>query len=181
MLDEKRIKEAETGVKLYLDEGLLRKSEFNAGIFGILRKNSRESLEVASFLYKSEKSGLWVITSSYYSMFYMANALLYRLGFKVGEKIVHKVTADSLILFLRNKIKKSLIESYEDLRDEALATIKSNELVECLDFERKKRSFIQYDTPEDIKTSKVETSLRRAKEFSFELEKILDALKDKAM
>lgn len=173
MLSEKRVKEAEANVRTYLDEGLLRKSEFHPRVFTILRKNSQESLEIANFLHKNKKSGLWIIVISYYSMFYLANALLYKLGYKVGEKIAHKVTADALIVFVRNKLKQSLIESYEDLRDEALATIKSDELIEYLDFERRKRNFIQYNTPEELKLSKVETSLKRAKEFMLQIGKLL--------
>ena len=174
MLSEKRIKEAETNAKVYLEEGLLRKSEFNTKIFSILRKNAQESLNVANFLYTNKKPGLWIIVTSYYSMFYIANALLYKLGYKVGEKIAHKVTADALIVLARNKLKQSLLESYEDIRNEALATMKSDELIEYLDFERKKRSFIQYNTPEEVKLSKVETSLKRAKEFMLQIEKLLE-------
>ncbi len=125
-------------------------------------------------MHKNKKSDLWVIVTSYYSMFYSANALLYKLNYKVGEKIAHKVTADALIVFARNKLKQSLIENYEDVRDEALATMKSNELIEYLDFERKKRSFIQYDTPKEIKMSKVEISLKRAKEFMFHIGKLFE-------
>ena len=174
MLDEKRIKEAESNVKTYLTEGILRKTSFNQNIFQILKKNAQESLDIANFLYKNRKSSLWIIVASYYSMFYLANALLYKWGYKVGDKISHKVTADALIVFARNKSKQSLIESYEDIRDEALATMKSDELIQYFDFERRKRSFIQYQTPEEIKISKVETSLKRAKEFMLEIEKLLE-------
>ena len=158
MLNEKRIKEAEANVKSYLEDGLLRKSEFDLRVFSILRKNSQESIEAANFLYKNKKSELWIIVMSYYAMFYIANALLYKLKYKVGEKISHKITADALIVFVRNKLRQSLIENYEDIKDEALATMKSDELIGYLDFERKKRGFIQYNTPEEIKLSKVETS-----------------------
>ena len=174
MLDDKRIKECELNVKSYLSEGLLKKSEFDENIFNILKNNAFESLEVAIFLNKNKKSSLWIIVVSYYSMFYIANALLYKLGYKVGSKIAHKVTADSLVVFARDKIKKSLLESYEDIKDEALASIKSEELIESFDFERKKRSFIQYNTPETIKFSKVKTSIERAKEFIFQISKLLE-------
>ena len=174
MLSEKRIKEAEANVKSYLNEGLLTKTEFIPKVFNILKNNSQESLNVANFLYKNKKSSLWIIVTSYYSMFYLANALLYKLGYKVGSKISHKVTADALIVFARNKIKQSLIESYEDIRDEALASMKSEELIEYFDYERKKRSFIQYDTPETIKISKVKTSLERAREFMLQISKLLE-------
>lgn len=174
MLSEKRIKEAEVNVKAYLAEGLLNKSEFNQRVFDILRINAQESLDIANFLYKNKKSNLWIIVTSYYSMFYLANALLYKFGYKVGEKISHKITADALIVFARNKLKHSLIKSYEDIRDEALATMKSDELVQYFDFERRKRSFVQYQTPEEIKISKVETSLKRAREFMLQITKLLE-------
>jgi len=174
MLNEKRIKEAETNVRSYLNEGLLTKTEFIPNVFNILKNNAQESLNVANFLYKNKKSSLWIIVTSYYSMFYLANALLYKLGYKVGSKISHKVTADALIVFARTKIKQSLIESYEDIRDEALASMKSEELIEYFDYERKKRSFIQYDTPETIKISKVKTSLERAREFILQISKLLE-------
>ena len=174
MLNDKRIKEAETNVKSYLNDGLIVRTELNPYVFSILKNNAQESLSVANFLYKNKRSSLWVIVTSYYSMFYLANALLYKIGFKVGPKISHKVTADALVVFSRGKIKQTLIENYEDVRDEALATMKSEELIEYFDYERKKRSFIQYETPETIKISKVESSLERAKEFMLQISKLLE-------
>ena len=105
MLDEKRIKEAEQNVRTYLNDGLLKKEPFNINIHNVLVKNAHESLEIAEFLLEHQKSDLWIIVTSYYSMYYMANAILYNVGYKVGEKISHKVTADSLIIFIRNKLK----------------------------------------------------------------------------
>jgi len=174
MLNEKRVKEAETNVNSYLNDGFLTKTEFILKVFNILKNNAQESLSVANFLYKNKKSSLWVIVTSYYSMFYLANALLYKIGYKVGSKMSHKVTADALIVFARNRIKRSLIESYENIRDEALVSMKSEELVEYFDYERKKRGFIQYNTPETIKISKVKTSLERAKEFMLQISKLLE-------
>jgi len=76
MLSEKRIKEAETNVKSYLKEGLIKKTEFNQNIFNILKRNAQESLNVANFLNENNKLSLWIIVCSYYSMFYLANALI---------------------------------------------------------------------------------------------------------
>ena len=104
-------------------------------------------------------------------MFYIANAVLYKLGYKVGHRIAHKVTADALIVHIRNKLKESLIESYEQASAEALAI--SSNLIETFDFERVKRSRLQYETTEEIKHSKARTSLERAKQFGFEMEKLL--------
>ena len=73
MLNEKRIKEAQSNVKSYLSEGLLDKQQFQQDIFKILLNNANESLDTADFLFKNNKSRLWVIVCSYYSMFYSHN------------------------------------------------------------------------------------------------------------
>lgn len=175
MLNEKRIKEAEANVKSYLSEGLIKKEQFNSIVFNILMNNSNESAETATFLSNNKKSNLWIIVSAYYSMFYIANAVLYKLGYKVGDKIPHKVTSDALIVFVRNKLKQNLIEDYEELKEEALliARNKAEGLLEDFDSERNKRSFIQYQTKEVEKASKAETSLKRAKQFLFEMNALL--------
>lgn len=175
MLDKNRIKEAQDNVKSYLDEGLLRKTSSNKQIIDILLKNARESLRVAEEVNKNNLSELWVIVCSYYSMYYYANAVLMKLGYKVGDKIVHKVTSDALIVYIRGKLKESLIEEYEETKEEAmnLAGIKADSLVESFEFERNKRSLIQYKTIETEKHSKANTSLQRSKEFAKEMDKLL--------
>src|SRR3989344_354024 len=111
MLSEKRIKEAESNVKSYLSEGLIKKEQFNSIVFNVLINNSNESIETATFLSNNKKSNLWIIVCSYYSMFYIANAVLYKLGYKIGDKISHKVTSDALIIYVRNKLKENIIEN----------------------------------------------------------------------
>ncbi|HLC57717.1 MAG TPA: hypothetical protein VJH95_04045 [Candidatus Nanoarchaeia archaeon] len=180
MLDEKRIKEAEANVKSYLFEGLIKKELFNSMVFNVLMNNANESIETATFLVNNKKSHLWIIVTAYYSMFYIANAVLYKLGYKVGDKIAHKITNDALIVFVRNKLKQSLIEDYEEVKEEALllARNKAESLIEDFELERKKRGFIQYQTKEVEKGSKAETSLKRAKQFLFEMNALLSE-KDK--
>ncbi len=174
MLDIKRIEEAKSSVNSYLSEGLLEKRSFQTLVFDTYMRNHRESLEVAKELHKQKLSSLWVIISSYYSMFYIANAVLYKLGYKTGHRITHKVTADALIVFVRERLKHALIESYEIAAEEALSM--SDSYLESFDHERVKRSRIQYESTEEIKLSKAETSLKRAEEFSIELENVLDSL-----
>jgi uncharacterized protein (UPF0332 family) len=141
----------------------------------ILLRNAKESLRVADEIHRQNLSELWVIVCSYYTMFYYANAVLVKYGYKVGDKIAHKVTADALIVFVRGRLKESLIEEYEDTKEEAmnLAGIRADSLIENFDFERTKRSIIQYKTIEIEKHSKAETSLKRAKEFAKEMEKLI--------
>ena len=175
MLSEKRIKEAETNVKSYLDEGLLKKVAADKRVINILLKNAKESLKVAEEIHQKDLSELWTIVCSYYAMFYYANVVLLNLGYKVGDKIVHKVTSDALIIYVRKKLKESLIEEYEETKEEALnlAGIKTDEIIEYFDFERSKRGVIQYKTIEFEKKSKAKTSLQRAKEFAKEMEKLI--------
>ena len=94
------------------------------------------------------KVHLWLIVVSYYSMFYVASAVLY----KLGHKIAHKITADALIVYVKDKLKDNLIENYEKASEEALAI--SDNIIQTFDFERSKRSRIQYETTEEIKQSR---------------------------
>ncbi len=175
MLDTKKIKEAESNVRSYLSEGLLKKTTSDINIINILLNNAKESLRVAEEINQKNLSELWVIVCSYYSMYYYANAVLLKFGYKVGEKIVHKVTFDALVVYVRNKLKESLIEEYEETKEEALnlAGIKADDLIESFEFEKNKRSLIQYKTIETEKHSKAKTSLQRAKEFGKEMDKLL--------
>lgn len=175
MLDKKRIKEAHDNVQSYLNEGMLKKTIMDKRIVDILLRNARESLRVAEETEQNNLSDLWVIVCSYYSMYYYANAALMKLGYKVGGRIVHKVTSDALIVFVRGKLKEALIEEYEETKEEALsiAGIKADLLIESFDSERKKRSVIQYETIETEKHSKARTSLQRAKEFAKEMDKLI--------
>ena len=173
MLTDKRITEAKDNVRAYLSDGLLTKAAFDKQVFNILEQNANESLSVAEILYNGKHSWLWVIVTSYYSMYYIANAVLYKKGYKVGEKISHKVTADSLIALVRDKLKESLIEEYEEMQKEALAGIKADELIQSFDYEREKRSIFQYRTNESAKEAKAKTSFERAKEFVAEMKKLV--------
>lgn len=171
MLDENRIKEAEGNVRRYLEEGLLKKEKVPPIIQNTFLHNAQESFSVAEYLVP--KSDFWVIITSYYSMFYAANAVLCSLGYKVGDKISHKVTADALIVMVRNKLKKSLLEDFEEAQDQALVGIKAEEIIKSFDWERDKRGRVQYDMTKVVKKGRAEISLKRANTFLFEMEKLL--------
>ena len=168
-----RIKEAEKNTKQYLLDGLITKrtSKIRQEIF---YENAKDSIKAAQLLMNNEHT-LWTIVTSYYSMFYIANTILLKKGYKVGDKIAHKVTSDALIAILRKDIQNSLINDYEEAKEEALrlAQIRTHEIITNYDNERKKRSRIQYETTEKEMKNKAKTSLNRAKEFLYELEKLL--------
>ena len=131
------------------------------------------------------ESYLWVIVSSYYSMFYAATALLASQGIRATGQIVHKVTGDALIhFFVSNEKLAKLLEQYEEAKAVGLELIgreelmksmqkKANELIVAYESERKKRSKFQYDIGIQAKRGYAQTSLNRAKEFVFEISKIL--------
>lgn len=175
MLDKTRISEAESNVRQYLSEKLLKKETPDKQAIYVLLSNARESLNTAELILKNNGSDLWVIVCSYYAMFYIGNAVLRNLGYKVGDKIVHQVTSESLIMFVRNKLKVSLIEEYENAKEEALALagVRANEIIESFDFEKTKRGRIQYQTDKEEKKSKAKTSIERARKFMIEMEKLL--------
>lgn len=179
MLNDQRVKEAESSVRSYLEDNLLKK-EKNETAKAMYIENGDLSLLTAEKLFSLEtkdyKPYLWVIVSAYYSMYYIGNAVLLQIGYKVGDKVSHKVTADALIVFVRNKLKKQLLQGYEETKQDALELIsqRTDNLLQSLDYEREKRSKFQYQMDEQIKRDKAITSLQRAKEFVFEMKKLLE-------
>lgn len=175
MIDKKRIEEAQQNFRHYLEDGLLKKGQQNLAKEKYLN-NADLSLNVANELMNSpSKPYLWVIVVSYYSMFYIANAVLLHLGYKTQEKIVHKVTSEALIVLVLHRLTKELLEEYEKIRDDALeiASIKAEQLIESYAQELDKRSLFQYNMLEETKEAKARTSLARAAAFVFEMKKLL--------
>lgn len=201
MITGERIDEANRNVKQYVSEGLLRVKDNTAKRFvSFFTGNAESSLETAALLYRISddeavkdslrvsyefESYLWVIVSSYYSMFYAATALLAREGIKARGEIVHKVTADALIhFFITNRKLAKLLEEYDEAKDvvgdlvgreEFMKRIemRANELIVAFESERRKRSKFQYDTGVFVKKGYASTSLARAKQFVDEIRKIL--------
>jgi uncharacterized protein (UPF0332 family) len=175
MIDKEKKKEAKKNFDKYLSDGLIKKDS-NQTAKGMYLKNAELSLQLAEECMESSlKPYLWVVVVSYYSMFYIANAVLLNLGYKTGEKIVHKVTSDALIVLVMDKIRKGILEEYEDSKEDALeiASIKSEEIMAFYSLEMDKRSRFQYNMTESIQEQKAKTSLKRAREFMFEMKKLL--------
>lgn len=173
MLDEKKIKESKINVKGYINERLLKKVDYKTSdIIWAFTIKSNESLKVANFLFEEGISDLWVVVTSYYSMYYVANAILVNIGYVVGDKISHKVTNDALIVFIRDKLKSNFLEDFEIVQDEAHQMMNisnsinyADDLIESFEFERRKRSSFQHDTDFEVLRSKSKTSLNSSKSF----------------
>lgn len=175
MIDEKRKKEAQQNFAGYLQDGLLKK-ESNELAKSKYLENADLSLRTAQELMQSSlKPYLWVMVIAYYAMFYMANAILLQQGYKTQEYRAHKVTSDALIVLVLDKLKKEILEGYEELQKDALeiANARAEAVIESYALEREKRSRFQYHMLEQTKGSKAQTSLKRASEFVFELKKLL--------
>ncbi len=154
---------AEKNFRRYLEEGMIKKMPFEEIVFGTYFNNALESLEVADNLFESNKSPLWVIVSSYYSMFYMACAYLYKKGYKTKHEIVHQIVNEAIIVLGRHDLEKHFLEEYEEEKDKAMSSTEN--LINNFEFEKTKRSQFQYETTGEIKRAKAKTSLERAKNF----------------
>jgi len=173
MLSDEEIKRAEAQVRAYIADGLLVKETSKQHILDVFVKNADESLALAKDILENDKSDLWVVVTSYYAMFYMANAVLYKKGLKVGDTSAHAITANALIVYVRNSLKKSLLEEFADAMNDAQATMKTGNIISSFINERKKRGQFQYSIQASLKKSKAQTSFQRAKDFVFALRKLL--------
>lgn len=164
MLDDETIKRAESRVRKYLRDEDLKKKDQSKFTINALKNNSDESLKLADLLYAEEISFLWVIVCSYYSMFYMANAILSKLGYKVGDHNPHKITSDALIVYVRNKLKRKLLEDYNEAKSEAYELNQlSDEIIESNELERINRNNFQYTMTDEILKSKSKLSQKICK------------------
>ncbi|MDI6736945.1 MAG: hypothetical protein QME12_00315 [Nanoarchaeota archaeon] len=203
MLDDKRLKEIGKNVPAMLKQGELAKDENFRGLANFYLDNALVALNTARlleevsakkeikrnfpFLSESFESYLWIINTSYYSMFYMAGALLAGIGIKVKSEIgVHKKTFDAFAyyFYLTKKIAKHYLEEFEEAQEQSAQLLgteesieimqrKAKELIAKYDFEMGKRGWLTYNIGEKAKESKAQTSLKRAVEFYNECLKII--------
>ncbi len=194
MLDERRIREIRQNMETFIKSGIIKKEKEKKFVQFFLT-NAKNSLNVSNLLYNISMSEnlkndlgfpgfngfLWVINSSYYSMFYMARALLENEGIKVKTAMsIHSIVFDALVyyFYLRGKIEKRMIEEFEEANEEAaeiLGKERSKELIEEYYYEKRKRAVFTYDMGKIAMENKARTSLERSKRFNEEIRKIIEA------
>jgi uncharacterized protein (UPF0332 family) len=202
VLDTKKIEEIRKQVPKLLDDGILVKKDEHQKLVPFYMELVMDSLHSAQLLYKVStdsklqslvgfpnlKGFLWVINASYYSMFYMANALLASSTIKIKSEMgVHSLTfkAFTYYFYLTNKISKKYVEEFfEALQDseELLgkeeiikkAEEKAKGLVLDLNLEREKRRTFTYQLEKTRIEAKAKTSLERAKHFFQEVERMME-------
>lgn len=206
MVTDKEIKEAEQNIPKYLADGLISKNKGNVQLVSFYVETAKNSFLVAQHLYKLSinkdlkkntdftedfECFLWVIVPAYYSMFYIANAALSKLGLKVGDKIPHKVTQDALIVYFikNNKLAKYLLENYIETKNEVMNLmnvteeellkqfqLKATELISTFDYQRRKRGEFQYVIKTPTKQTVANTALERAENFIKEMNLVIDRI-----
>ena len=200
MLDDKKLKEIEKKIPILVNEGEINKDNKNKGLVNFYLDNALISLNTAkildeisskntfkeqfNFINEDFESYLWIINTSYYSMFYMAGALLAKIGIKIKSEIgIHKKTFETLVyyFYLTKKIARHYLEEFEEAQKESKELLgtddmqkKAKELIAKYDFEMSKRSIFTYNMGEKAKAFKASTSLQRAIEFYNECLRIID-------
>ncbi|MCX6748579.1 MAG: hypothetical protein NT076_03160 [Candidatus Pacearchaeota archaeon] len=192
MLEDKKIEEAKRNAIKSINSGAILKTKESKYVDFFI-KNAKDSLDSAKVLFdistneKAKNSAgmpnfngfLWVINASYYSMFYMARALLESTGVKIkSDESVHFLAFNALIYYFysNGKLEKHFIEDFENAQAESaeiLGREKAKEIISDYSSEKEKRARFTYEIGEIAMKGKAETSLNRAKKFNEEARKIL--------
>ncbi len=193
MLDQKEIEQLKRRVKEYTNDGKVKNIKGKLENVEFFINNAEDSLNSAKALLEISKNKeiqqkinladfkgyLWVINSSYYSMFYYVRALLEKEGFVIKTDLsIHLIVSDLLFyhFYLTGKLKTKLLEYFVEAKEEAneiLGQEKAYKLVDDYLNEKKKRGQFTYEMGEVAMRSKAETSLKRALQFSEEIGNIL--------
>ena len=192
MLEDKKIEEAKNNAIKNINSGLFTKTK-DTRYIDFYIKNAKDSLDSARVLFEvsvNDKTRnvlgmpnfngfLWTINSSYYSMFYMARALLESIGIKIkSEESIHFLVFNALIYYFysNGELERHFVEDFEDAQEESseiLGKEKAKEMISDYSNEKEKRARFTYETGEIAMRNKAETSLARAKKFNEEVRKIL--------
>ena len=196
MLDNKKINEIKSRVEDHIRQDHVR-SKCQPRDTDFFLENATNSLTTSKLLldvstrinlqkatgYLKFNGFLWVINSSYYSMFYMARALLEISGIKIKSDFsIHLLTFDLLVyyFYITSKLQKWIIEIYAEAKedaDELLGKEKADDLIASYYYDRKKRSQFTYEIGKLAMQSKAKTSLERADKFNKEIKKIINLMK----
>lgn len=200
MLDDKKLEGIKKNIAMLRNEGEITKDEKNKKLVEFYIENALTSLNTAKilndvsedasikkkfdFIDDSFETYLWIINASYYSMFYMAGALLAKTGIKLKSSIgIHEKTFQALVFYfyLTKKIARHYIEEFRESQEESQELLgmmqkKVKDLMLKYDFEMDKRARFTYNIGVKAKENKALTSLNRAVEFYNECLRIIGKL-----
>lgn len=149
----------------------------------VLKDISDDSKLQETLGYPNFDGSLWTINASYYSMFYMARALLESSGIKIksdsSTQSIHQIVFQALVYFfyINKRLEKKLIEDFREAIQESgeiLGKEKAKKLVEEYKSEKDKRGIFTYELGQIAMQNKAKTSLERAKFFNQEIRKLIE-------
>ena len=149
----------------------------------VLKDISDDSKLQETLGYPNFDGSLWTINASYYSMFYMARALLENSGIKVksdsSTQSIHQMVFQALVYFfyINKRLERKLIEDFREAIQESseiLGKEKAKKLVEEYKSEKDKRGIFTYELGQIAMQNKAKTSLERAKFFNQEIRKLIE-------
>lgn len=110
----------------------------------------------------------WVIIMSYYSMFHSVNALLRKIGIKVGKQYAHEITTNLLLhyFYYTKLIEDELLKIYENAEEKAKG------LVVSYIFAKEERTKHQYEVNLESQKKSAEKILDDAVNFVIRLKDI---------
>ena len=193
MPEDKKLEDAKRNAVKSISSGIIYKTKERKYV-NFFVKNAKDSLDSAKILFDLSTNDkikntlgvpnfngfLWVINSSYYSMFYMARALLESKGIKIkSDESIHFLVFNALVYYFYStgKLEKHFIEDFENAREESsdiLGKEKAKEIIFDYSNEKEKRTKFTYEIGEIAIKNKAETSLNRAKKFNEKIRKILE-------
>jgi uncharacterized protein (UPF0332 family) len=197
MLDNKEIEIIKKDVGRLLEQNKIvidKNSKFRFTEFFL--ENSKKSFDSAKLLlgassdrniqellgYPNFDGSLWVINSSYYSMFYIVRALLESSGIKIKSdsttQSIHQIVFQALIYFfyINKRLENKLVQDFKEALEESgeiLGKEKAKRLLDDYRFEKEKRGVFTYELGQIEMQNKAKTSFERAKHFNQEIRKII--------
>lgn len=180
-MNKKKLIQSKKIIEDLISRNLIKKSSIQEADFFIEKaKNSLETASRLLDLIEEEKlcAEMWVINSSYYSMFFAVTAILAKKGNKINSNIgIHKLTYNALIYYFYNQIQENYIEEYKEAIENAeellgISETQTEELIENYNFELEKRKIFTYFMGRKAEISKAKTSFQRAKDFYLTIEQI---------
>jgi uncharacterized protein (UPF0332 family) len=184
-MDNKRLKESSNIIRNAIQSGLIKKPYPKTDSFFF--DKSLQSIKIASKLLELDKeelqTSMWVINTSYYSMFFGATALLAKYGHKIISKQgIHKLTYHAIVHFFvneDNKLEKHFIEEYKKAVEDAEQLMQISEknvdiFLSEYSYEINKRKDFTYDFGKIAEKKKAKTSFQRARNFINIIKDILD-------
>ncbi len=147
------------------------KSDYNLRIARV-NFNLNEHKDFIKELEKSEDPEFntyeWVIIMSYYAMFHSVNALLKKIGIKIGKKYAHEITTNLLLYYFyyTKIIEDELLKLYENAEE------KAKSLVVSYIFAKEERTKYQYEANIESQKKDAEKVLDDATNFVSRLKDI---------